>query len=134
MIREDKLKNGTLTLGSFDFATQAQNVSIAPAHKEDGDPLETLSGDQLTPDTVRSNMLKITAIQDFSDPAGFVAYSWDNDLDTVAFVWKPQGATGPTYSGNVQVRAVEVGGEVNKRLTTEAEWPCEGPVLPTAAA
>ena len=131
-IQEDKLKNGTLTLDGVEFAAQASTVEVEPTHDEDGDPLETLDGSQLAPDVTRGNTLKITAVQDFTDVAGFVAFTWDNDLATVPFVWKPNVA-GPTYSGNVEVRAVKVGGEVNKRITTEAEWTCEGPVVPTYA-
>lgn len=126
-IKEDKLKEGTLTLDAVAFSAQATSVLIEPTHDEDGDAVETLDGSQLTPDVTRGDTLKITAIQDFTDVAGFVNFTWENDLATVPFTWKPR-AVGPTYSGNVQVRAVPVGGEVNKRLTTEAEWTCEGPV------
>lgn len=133
-IKESKLKAGTLTLGGVEFAVQMTNVRVTPTHDEDGDPIETLSGDSLAADTVRGNQLNLTAIQDWEDVAGFVNYTWENDLDTVAFSWAPRGATGPTYSGNVEVRAVEVGGDVNKRLTTDAEWTCEGPVVRTEAA
>lgn len=131
-IKEDKLKDGLLTLDAVEFAAQATNVSVEPTHDEDGDPVETLDGSQLTPDVTRGDTLKITAIQDFTDVAGFVNFTWENDLVTVPFSWKPRAA-GPTYSGNVQVRAVTVGGEVNKRITTEAEWTCEGPVVRTEA-
>ncbi len=133
MITESKIKSGTLTLGGVDFAAQATNVKVTPTHDEDGDPVETLSGDQLTPDVTRGNTLALTAIQDFDDVAGFVNYTWANDLETVAFVWRPKGVTGPSYAGNVEVRAVEVGGDVNKRITTEAEWTCEGAVIRTEA-
>jgi hypothetical protein len=127
-IKEDKLKEGVLTLDAVSFAAQATSIEIEPTHDEDGDPLETLDGSRLNPDVTRGDTLKITAVQDFTDVAGFVNFTWENDLATVPFSWKPR-AVGPTYSGNVEVRAVKVGGEVNKRVTTEAEWTCEGPVV-----
>lgn len=133
MITESKIKNGSLTLGALEFGAQPTNVTITPTHDEDGDAVETLDGSQLTPDVTRGNTLKMTAIQDWEDVAGFVNYTWEHDLETVAFVWKPRGAAGPTYAGNVEVRAVEVGGDVNKRTTTDAEWTCEGPVARTEA-
>lgn len=133
-ITESKLKAGTLTLGGVDFAAQATNVRVTPTHDEDGDAVETLDGSALTPDVTRGNTLALTAIQDWEDVDGFVNYTWENDLETVAFSWKPKGAAGPTYAGNVEVRAVEVGGDVNKRTTTDAEWTCEGPVNRTEAA
>ena len=43
--------------------------------------LETLGGDQLTSQKQRTDVMKITAIQDFTDPDGFVNFTWDNDLD-----------------------------------------------------
>jgi hypothetical protein len=127
-IQEDKLKGGVLTLDAIDFAAQATSVEVEPTHDEDGDPIETLDGSTLAADVTRGDSLKITAIQDFTDVAGFVNFTWQNDLATVPFTWTPV-AGGPSYSGNVQVRAVKVGGEVNKRITTEAEWTCEGPVI-----
>lgn len=133
-ITESKLKNGTLTLDAVEFGVPMTNVKVTPTHDEDGDPVETLSGDQLTPDVTRGNTLSMTAIQDWDNAAGFVNFTWLNDLETVPFVWRPKGLTGPSYSGNVEVRAVEVGGDVNKRITTEAEWTCEGPVIRTEAA
>lgn len=137
-ITESKLKVGTLTfvVGVADpvsFACQATNVRITPDHNEDGDAVETLCGDKLTPDTVRADALNITAIQDFTDPDGFVAFSWANDLDVATVSWKPN-VDAPTYSGVVQVRAVEVGGEVNKRITTDAEWPFQTAVTVTPDA
>lgn len=124
--KESRLKSGTLTLGGVAFATQATNVSIKPDYDEQGDQLEVLSGDVLTPDEVGTYSLNITAIQDFDEPDGFVAFSWNNELEVVPYVWEPSGATGPSYSGQVKVKAVEVGGDVNKRLDTQVEWPCEG--------
>jgi hypothetical protein len=133
MTTESKVNNGSLTLGGTEFATQASNVRITPTYDEDGDALPMLDGGELTADVIRGNTLAITAVQDFTDAAGFVNYTWLNDLELVPFVWKPTGPTGPTYSGNVEVRAVEVGGDVKKRLTSDAEWTCSGPVNRTEA-
>jgi hypothetical protein len=137
-ITESKLKSGTLTFtiapaAAVSFACQATNVRITPDHNEDGDAVETLCGDKLTPDTTRADALNITAIQDFDDPDGFVAFSWANDLAEAVVSWKPN-ATSPTYGGTVQGRAVEVGGDVNKRITTDAEWPFQTAVTVTPAA
>lgn len=136
MIIESKLKNGTLTFTvdavPVSFASQATNVRITPSHDEDGDPVETLEGDVIGAEETRSDTLTIAAIQDFDDPAGFQSFSWDNDREAIPFTWKPN-ATGPTYAGTVKVRALEIGGDVNKRLTVDAEWPCVGTVTRTPA-
>jgi len=137
MINESKLKTGTLMLGGTagtppalptggtEFACQATNVRIAPTFNEEGDSVETLCGDTLAPATTTEWALQGTSIQDFTFPASFIEYTWTNNLLTVPFIWKPN-AVGPTFSGNVQVRAVEVGGDVNVRITTDFDWPIAG--------
>lgn len=132
-IIEDRLKTGVLTIDALPFATQATNVQLTPATSEEGDALEVLSGDTIEPDDVTTWTLAITAIQDFDAPAGFVAFSWENAGEVVPFTWKPNAA-GVSYAGSVKVRPVEVGGDVNKRLTTSASWPVVGDVTPTYPA
>ncbi|WP_380166592.1 hypothetical protein [Jannaschia sp. R86511] len=134
-ITQSKLKNGSLTFAvgaeePAEFNTQATNVRITPGYDEEGDAVTVLSGDSLTPDTVRTNELTIGAIQDFTDPAGFVAYMWANDLAEAAFVWETDTAAndGVRFTGLVQLRAPEVGGDVNARLTTELTLIVNGPV------
>lgn len=130
---ETKLRTGVLTIGGTDFAAQATAVRVNPAHNTQGDPLELLSGDVLPASTTRADTLAITAVQDFSNPAGFQSYSWAHDLEVVAFTWQPRGAGGETFTGQVEVRALPVGGDVNTRLTADAEWTCVGTVTWTPA-
>jgi hypothetical protein len=137
-ITESKLKTGTLTFTiapdpAVSFECQATNVRITPSYDSSGDALETLCGDTLAEDETRSDALNITAIQDFTDPDGFVAWSWEHDLESAVVAWLPTGVTGPTYAGTVKVKAVEVGGDVNKRLTTDAEWAFAGKATYTPA-
>jgi hypothetical protein len=126
-ITDSRVKNGTLGLGEtpIQFETQATNVAIVPDHTQE-DGVETLSGDMSSPSLTTTYSLVITAIQDFDDAAGFVAYTWDESGTEVPFTWEPSGATGPTYAGTCQIRAVEVGGDVATQLTTEAEFPIVG--------
>lgn len=129
-VHESKLKTGSLLLGTapgVEYACQQTNVRIVPEHNEEGDTVETLCGDLLTPSTTTTWSLQGTAIQDWDAPGGlsFVQYSWENNGETVDFEWTPNaGAT--TISGEVTVRAVEMGGDVNTRITTDFEWPLAG--------
>lgn len=127
---ESKLKTGSLKLGTApgtEYGCQETNVRITPEHNEDGDQQETLCGDVLTAVTTTTWTLNGTAIQDW-DAAGaqsIVQYSWAHDGETVPFVWKPNaGAT--SFSGNVTIRALELGGDVNTRITTDFAWPMTG--------
>jgi hypothetical protein len=123
---ESKLRNGVLTIDAVPFATQASNVRLSPKTDEVGDALEVLSGDVLEPSDKTDWTLVIEALQDFDDPAGFVNFTLTNAGDVVTYTWKPNDtATGVTYSGTVRIRPVEIGGDVNDRLTTSAEWPCQ---------
>jgi hypothetical protein len=137
-ITDSRLKNGKLGLGTVPvyFETQATNVAIVPDHQQE-DGVETLSGDMSEPSLETTYALTIQAIQDFTDADGFVNYTWDNTGTTVAFTWQPSGSTGPTFAGQCQIRAVEVGGDVATQITTEAEFPCIGKPTrtdPTTAA
>lgn len=139
-ITESKLKAGTLTLDSEAFACQAINVRLTPNHDTNtttDDVIETLCGDTTTPTTdvtiTTTWSLNIEAIQDFTNADGFVRFCLDNNQEVVAFSWKPNTA-GPTFSGNCRILAVEMGGEVNRRITTSAEFPVVGDLTTTPGA
>lgn len=137
-ITESRLKTGVLHLGDattgVDFACQATNVRLTPSYEDDGDNLETLCGDSIAPGKKETWVLAGTAIQDFDDPLGFVTYCMDNATTTVAFEWTPNTTGAPTFSGNVVIVAVEIGGDVNTRLTTDFEFDVSGPLTVTPPA
>jgi hypothetical protein len=132
-ITESRNKGGTLTIDAIDFADQATGVRLVPNTDEVGDPVEVLSGAAITGDDETTWQLRIEAIQDFDDPAGFVAFTLANAGEVVPYSWRPN-ATGVTYAGTVKVRPVEVGGDVNKRLTSGGTWPCQQAPTPTYPA
>jgi hypothetical protein len=129
-VNESRLKTGKLTLGGAagvggtEFACQQTNVRVTPSHDETGDEVETLCGDKLAPDVKTSWSVAGTSIQDFDAPDGFVQYSVENNLEVVEYSWQPNAGTFKVV-GTVQVRAVEIGGDINARLTTDFEWPCQ---------
>lgn len=129
-ITQSRLKAGTLTLDALPFATQATNVRLVPKTDEQGDSLEVLSGDTITPDDSTAWSLVVTAVQDFDDPDGLVAFAMANAGTVVPYTWKPN-ATGVSYAGTVKVRPMEIGGDVDARLTTDLEWPCQEAPTPT---
>lgn len=125
---ESKIKDGSLLLGGVDFSCQPTNVKVTPPNPPSGsssdDSTEVLCGNVLASDSGGDNSwrLAFTQIQDFTDPDGLIQYSWDNQGDEVPFTWAPRGAAGPSFAGTVQVWPIELGGDVNKRLTSDAEW------------
>jgi hypothetical protein len=138
-VTESKLKTGKLLLGTapgVDYACQPTNVRVVPEFNEEGDEVETLCGDTLTASATTSWSLQGTSIQDWDAPSGrvsLVQYSWLHNGETVPFVWNPNnGAT--AISGNVTVRALEVGGDVNTRITSDFDWPIAGQPVATWGA
>jgi hypothetical protein len=125
-ITDSRNKGGTLSLDGQPFAKQMTAVTLTPATAEEGDPVETLDGSTITADEVSSWTLELGAIQDFTDPAGFVRFCFDNAGDVVAFAWSPNGATGPDFTGSCKVRPVAIGGDVNARLTATVSFAVEG--------
>jgi len=120
-ITSSRVKEGSLKLGpiatAVDFSCQPSNIRLTPT-TETEDPLETLCGDIATGSGTTSWVLQGTAISDFDDPDGFVLYCFENDGDQVEFTWQPN-AGAATWSGEMFVQAVEIGGDVNTRLTTD---------------
>lgn len=127
-IVDSRLRNGVLTLDGTSFASQATNVRLEPSTGTEGDPLEVLSGATIAPDDTTTWQLVIVNVQDFDEADGFQAFALGNAGDLVPFVWRPN----PTveFTGTVRVRPVPIGGDVNARLTVQAEWPLDGAPTP----
>jgi hypothetical protein len=78
--------------------------------------------------------LDITAIQDFLDEAGLVAFSWKNAGQEVPFEWIPNGAEATEkWVGKVTVNPpIPVGGDANTRLVDSVSWTITELTLPPA--
>jgi hypothetical protein len=132
MIVESRVKSGTFTLGGTGgtggtaFSCQPTNIRVTPAYADDGDAVETLCGDTIPAGKKESWVVAGTAIQDFDDPEGFLAYCFENRMLTVPFEWEPNITGAPKWSGNVVVVALEEGGDVNTRITTDFEFDVSG--------
>ena len=142
MITESRVRKGTLTFGAEGggatggtaFACQATSIKVTPSYDDDGDAVETLCGDEIPAGKKEKWTLNGTSIQDFDDPEGFLAYCYDTSLQTVAFEWAPNIEGAPTWAGDVVIRALEEGGDVNTRLTTDWEFDVSGRPTRTYAA
>lgn len=133
-INESRLKNGTLSFTpttppgtAVNYECQATNVHVTPSYEDDGDAVETLCGDTKAPGKKGTYVLAGTVIQDFDLEAGFQAFTWEHEAETVAFEWVPNDVTtGPTITGSCVIVGLEIGGDVNTRLTTDFEFATEG--------
>jgi hypothetical protein len=132
-VTDSRLGPGTLTLGTMTGAgCQMGNVKLVPSRdEEDGTP--TLCEPKPAPLITTTWALEGTAVQDWEKDDGFVEFCRLNDGTTVPFSWVPNTGKGITYAGNVQVRAVEFGGDVAKQNTTDFAFPVVGDVARTKA-
>jgi hypothetical protein len=131
---DSRVRKGSLTIGGEVFSCQPTNVNIAPDHSgTTEDPVEVLCGDTIVDSggQTLTAELSITAIQDFTDAAGFVGYSWSNDGTEQDFTWQPTDQAADAWSGKLTVQAVIIGGDVSARLTSEATWPITELIMPT---
>ncbi|GIG64259.1 hypothetical protein [Phytomonospora endophytica] len=127
-ITKSRVKKGKLTFTGtdgveVDFSCQPTNVTIGTDYDESGDTVEVLCGDTDVPEVTTSRKLKVTAIQDFDSPEGFQAFLLANEGRVVEFEWLPNADGGPTFSGTVQCRVGDIGGDVASSLTSDLELP-----------
>jgi hypothetical protein len=127
---DSRLGPGTLKLGAADpptteFSTQASAVRLTPSvESEDGTP--TLAVPDPAPLSTISWALNVDAIQDFTEPTGFVNYLMDNALDEQFFEWVPLTPDATKYKGKLQIVPIEIGGDVAVQVVTSVELPLVG--------
>lgn len=123
---------GTLTIGGTSWETQTTSAMLNPAtsSKSDGDAIAVLSGVTLeaaeTDETTWT--LDVGLISDFTNPTGLVEYCRAHAGQVVAAVWTPNSVEGPTYTVQVRIRPIQIGGEVRSRLTPSVSFPVVGGV------
>lgn len=127
-ITDSRVKQGLLSLDSEDFETQPTAVALVPSTEEEGDQVEVLSGDTISPDDVTSWTLNITAIQDFTNVDGLLEFLRANAGDVVAYVWQPNASV--SYTGTVKIRPTTIGGPVATRNTSDIVLPCQEEPVP----
>ena len=131
---DSRLGPGTLKFNTTqDVSFQASNVRLTPSVDE-SDGLATLAEPNPAPEASITWALEGTAIQDFESATGFVNWAMDNALDEVGFEFIPLTAVaGLKYSGTVQVRPVEIGGDMGVQVTTDFSMPLVGDPVRTDA-
>lgn len=129
---DSRLGPGTLTVGTagatVDFTCQVTAAKLVPStDSEDGTP--TLCDPTPAPEATESWSLEGSVIQDWEDPAGFVEFCRLHSGEVHDFTFTPNTAKAVTFSGQCQVRAVEIGGDVGVQNTTDFEFPIVGDLV-----
>lgn len=136
-IKKQKLGPGTLFIGETgsgqEFGAQVTTVAVEPSYS-DGDRQVVLSGDVDQEEAEWEGTLTGEFFQDYGMES-LLRWTWDNDGQTLPFKFVPHSASGLEVSGNVKVRPVTIGGEVDTENTSEFEWTLpEKPTLGEAVA
>lgn len=129
---DSRLGPGTLLLGTapgVEYGFQVSALSLVPAlSSTDGTP--TLAVPAPAPESTTTWSLDGSAINDFEAVTGLQRYAYEQDGATVDFVWTPNSEAGaPTpavLTGQLQLHAFPMGGNVGEQLVTDFSWPCVG--------
>jgi len=124
-VTDSRLGPGTLDLGGDDFSVQISSCSLTPTTNEtDGTP--TLGVPDPTTEVTFEWTLSGDTVSDWGDADGFVNYCMDNAGSTVAFAYEPSTTAGITYSGDVQIRPIQIGGDVAVQSVVSFDFPVVG--------
>ena len=123
----DRLGPGTLTFGSSpaDFSLQVSRCVLTPDVDED-DVTPTLGEPEPVAAVTTTWTLEGDAISDWAETNGFVNYCFDNAGTEQAFEFVPNTGKSVKWSGTVQIRAMEIGGDVATQIVTGFSFPVKG--------
>lgn len=135
----DRLGPGTLTFGSSptDVSLQVSRCALVPDVTED-DVTPTLGEPEPVAAVTTTWVLEGDAISDWAETNGFVNYCFDTAGTEQVFEFVPNTNKTISWTGTVQIRAMEIGGDVAAQIVTGFSFPVKGqPVrgahTPTAA-
>ena len=128
-----KLGPGTLKLGptatALDISCQLTNAVLTP-DKDTEDPVTVLCGDTIPGASTYQWKITGTALVDVS-AGGMVEYTWTNQNRVAAFEFVPNAEAGATFSGEVIIDPLAVGGDSGKNMAQDFEWSLVGAPTPT---
>lgn len=120
---------GTLTLGETgsmqQFAAHCTAAALEPSYS-DGDVLDLLDGSQERDNDEETWSLTGTLRQELIATGAIEDWCLENANTTVEFTYTPVNTIGKSYTGQVRVRAIKIGGDVKKKNTSDFEFPLEG--------
>ena len=130
-----KLGPGSLILGEtgtpLEISCQITAITLEfEADAEDDVP--TLCGDVVPGDETESGNMTGTMYQDLY-VGGIGEYSWTHAGEVVPFAFEPNTELAASYTGEVKLRRLNIGGDVKTSPTTDFEWPLVGIPTPTWA-
>jgi hypothetical protein len=93
------------------------------------DPTPMLDGSELAGEESYAYVLALTLQQDY-EYTSLEVFCHQNKGKEFPFVFVPNSAGGVDWSGTLRIRPVNIGGDVKKRNTSDAEFPIVGEPTP----
>lgn len=103
-----------------DFSAQVTKVQLAASNNTD-DPINFLDGSQ-DASTSTDWTLEGTIVDDF-DADNLSAWCFDHAGEQMPFEWVPNDKGKIKWTGNVNVSAVSIGGDVKSKNTNDFSFP-----------
>lgn len=127
---------GKLTIGaSTDLTTFSGQVTacrLVPS-VDQGDSIMVLSGESVAGDRTESFALEGTLLQDLGATISTTEWLFTNRGETHVFEFVPSTAAGKKITGSLVVEAIEIGGDVSTKPTSDFSFVVVGaPVIAAA--
>ncbi|UVJ37983.1 hypothetical protein [Arthrobacter sp. CJ23] len=120
---------GSLTIGAaaalVNFSSQVTACRLVPS-VDQGDNIATLSGESVAGDRTESFTLEGTLLQDFGTAAGTTEKLFTMRGQTHVFEFIPNTVKAKKITGSLVVEAIEIGGDVNTKPTSDFSFVLVG--------
>lgn len=128
---------GTLTIGEEaaleEFNSQVTSCKLTPS-VDNGDPINVLSGEQVPGDRTESFTLDGTFLQDFGKSDSRTEWLFTHRGEQQPFEFAPSTAAGKSITGELVVEAIDIGGDVKTKPTSDFSFIIVGePAIGTVA-
>lgn len=127
-VKSDKLGPGWLRLGEpgseLELGVGLRSIALE-FETDEGDLLPVLSGDEIDEGDTETYKLTGSLLQSY-DSKSFIVWSHLNAGFVVPFEFRPDRDKALIVRGEVQVRRLNIGGDVRTRATSDFEWPGRG--------
>lgn len=120
---------GTFTIGAAgaltNLSSQVTSVKLVPS-AETADSIFVLSGESVAGDYSETYTIEGTMLQDFGTAASKTEWLYNHSGETHVFEFDPATAGAMKITGSLVVTAIEIGGDVKTKPTSDFTFQCVG--------
>lgn len=128
-VKTMKLGPGELSIGeavgATVFSSQVRAVKLVPNVEKDDDEY-VLDGQMVPGDRTETWTLEGTLVQDVGAAESSTEWLFDHRGEVHPFTFVPNTAGAVTFTGEITVEAIEIGGDAMTKPTSDFEWALIG--------